>query len=328
MAVDTRVFRILDANLNRAVEGIRVLEDAARMLLDDARLTAELKALRHDLAGVVRDDPMLARQLLAARDSDRDVLRPDHGESAVRRMDAAAVVRANGSRAREAVRTIEEYAKLGLPDLAARAKAVRFRLYDLERELVPRLMIQPFADGGALRAYVILDGFTLDAAVDLAARLVAAGATAVACNPGRLGDGDYTHLLAGVRDACPGIPVLGIDRPDCALAAGCAGVQLSPGGLTPGDCRRIAGPGFAVGRTVPPFPDDPADFDYFVIERSDHEAGDSVEEIDTRIPMVTMTAPDAVDAHNVTRLNGILIQPGEEAAGLRAVTLSAGWSCG
>ena len=50
MPVNPAVLRILDANANRAREALRVVEDYARFVLDDAALSGELKQLRHDLA--------------------------------------------------------------------------------------------------------------------------------------------------------------------------------------------------------------------------------------------------------------------------------------
>ena len=49
------MLRLLDANLNRAAEGLRVADDLARFVLDDAGLSGEFKAIRHGLvaAGVV-----------------------------------------------------------------------------------------------------------------------------------------------------------------------------------------------------------------------------------------------------------------------------------
>ncbi|MFN9975138.1 MAG: hypothetical protein ACK58T_35130, partial [Phycisphaerae bacterium] len=44
---DASVWRILDAALNRAREGLRVLEDHARFISDDRSLSGSLKAIRH-----------------------------------------------------------------------------------------------------------------------------------------------------------------------------------------------------------------------------------------------------------------------------------------
>ena len=48
-AYSRETLRIIDANLNRAAEGLRVLEDIARLGLNDASLSERLKTLRHEL---------------------------------------------------------------------------------------------------------------------------------------------------------------------------------------------------------------------------------------------------------------------------------------
>jgi thiamine-phosphate pyrophosphorylase len=44
-----RLPRLIDANLNRAREGLRVLEDLARFELDDAALSERAKQIRHGI---------------------------------------------------------------------------------------------------------------------------------------------------------------------------------------------------------------------------------------------------------------------------------------
>src|SRR5688572_18127364 len=62
--------RILDANLNRAREGLRVLEDYARFILNDDSISAHLKRIRHDLAACA---PQLASEAILHRDTPGDV---------------------------------------------------------------------------------------------------------------------------------------------------------------------------------------------------------------------------------------------------------------
>src|SRR5690606_23398103 len=45
--------RILDAAANRGREGLRVVEDAARFLLNDAHLCGLLKSVRHELTAAL-----------------------------------------------------------------------------------------------------------------------------------------------------------------------------------------------------------------------------------------------------------------------------------
>ena len=57
------ILRVLDAATNRANEGLRVIEDFVRFILDDQHLTVLTKQLRHDLSAaltIVSPDSRLA----------------------------------------------------------------------------------------------------------------------------------------------------------------------------------------------------------------------------------------------------------------------------
>ena len=60
------ILRVLDASINRASEGLRVVESFARMVLEDAYLSEQLKRLRHDLTSACTN--INAAQRLQARD--------------------------------------------------------------------------------------------------------------------------------------------------------------------------------------------------------------------------------------------------------------------
>src|SRR5262245_26311963 len=125
------LYRILDANLNRAREALRVLEDIARFHHDDAAAAARLKEARHALDARARPG---TREVLQARDSLRDVGR-DGDRPVDRPRPLRDIVAANVKRAGEALRTIEEVAKGRLPELSREAHRRRFDLYTLEKEL-------------------------------------------------------------------------------------------------------------------------------------------------------------------------------------------------
>ncbi|VAX40982.1 hypothetical protein MNBD_PLANCTO03-307, partial [hydrothermal vent metagenome] len=65
--------RLIDANANRAREGLRVLEDLARFVLHDQSLAAACKSLRHTLSETVEHLPLDRAHLLAWRDTASDV---------------------------------------------------------------------------------------------------------------------------------------------------------------------------------------------------------------------------------------------------------------
>ena len=91
------LIRLLDANANRAREGLRVLEDAARFVLDEPSLTAEAKALRHEITALISQ--LVAQGAVAARDVGSDVGLNDDLASEVERPSLGSVIAAAAHRA-------------------------------------------------------------------------------------------------------------------------------------------------------------------------------------------------------------------------------------
>ena len=120
------LYRVIDANLNRLKEGIRVIEDIARYLQNDKALASRLKALRHQS----RVDDL--KNLLASRDSVNDVLRPT-SESEMDRNTLESILIANYKRAQESSRVLEEMYKIVDPTLSETFKQIRYDLYTIEK---------------------------------------------------------------------------------------------------------------------------------------------------------------------------------------------------
>jgi thiamine-phosphate pyrophosphorylase len=123
-----KIFRVLDANLNRAREGLRVLEDTARFVWDDRGLFTVLRKARHDLDKATRS---AYPHLVAGRESAKDMgRRMAEGQS----RDWPGLVAANFRRAQEALRVLEEYGKVFAPGAAGAFKKIRFQLYRAEKK--------------------------------------------------------------------------------------------------------------------------------------------------------------------------------------------------
>lgn len=129
------IYRIIDANLNRSREGIRVVEEVARLYFDDASLSSKFKALRHELTNFARKN-FDERKLLSFRDSLKDVGADSMGNLEKKRADLHSIVQANLRRSQEAARVLEEFGKLINPDSARAFKRIRFKLYTLEQEIL------------------------------------------------------------------------------------------------------------------------------------------------------------------------------------------------
>ncbi len=121
------LFRVVDANLNRLKEGIRVIEDIARYSFNDKPLATKLKSLRHQS----KVDNL--ESLLSSRDSVNDVLRPTI-KSEMNRSDIKSIIIANYKRGQESARVLEEMYKIIDPALSENFKTIRYELYALEKE--------------------------------------------------------------------------------------------------------------------------------------------------------------------------------------------------
>ena len=151
---NVQVFRIVDANLNRLSEGLRVLEDMARMIFNSSDLTLQIKTMRHDL---IRADSSLNEQLIQSRDSVGDVGINLEVSDEAKNKDLAGVLVANARRAQESLRVLEETSKLpGIPLDSEKFKQARFNLYDIERNLLSRLLRQDKVKK-LIGLYVIMD---------------------------------------------------------------------------------------------------------------------------------------------------------------------------
>lgn len=120
--------RLIDANLNRLREGIRVVEDIFRYIYNDKDTAIKLKQLRH----LARLDNY--KELLETRDVKNDVLRASI-KSEQNRDDLYSILIANFKRAQESSRVLEEFTKLTSIEDSENFKFIRYELYNLETVL-------------------------------------------------------------------------------------------------------------------------------------------------------------------------------------------------
>lgn len=123
------LYRVIDANLNRLKEGIRVVEDIARYRDNNKKLSSRLKELRHKAK--IKE----TLELLKERDSINDVLRTTI-KSELNRTDISAIILANFKRAQESARVLEELYKLHSAEYSENFKQIRYELYTLEKSIM------------------------------------------------------------------------------------------------------------------------------------------------------------------------------------------------
>ena len=249
------VLRLLDANLDRAREGLRVLEDWARFGLDRADLVARTKDMRQRLGRLHRSRYKQARH--AASDPAIGMAHPAQAE----RQRPEAVVAANAARVQEALRVLEEFGRQADPELAVEAAAIRYALYDLERELLQADGLRAERRARLLDCHLYL---VIGPLPDLEARVEAALAGGVRLVQYRAKEGsldpqgqpltDLGRLeqARALRALCArhGALFLINDRIDLALAVDADGVHLGQGDLPPAVARSLLGPERLLGRST------------------------------------------------------------------------------
>ena len=121
--------RLIDANLNRLREGIRVVEDIYRYIFNDKKIAKSLKKLRH------KSRILIYKDLLASRDIKNDILKVST-QSEQNRTNIDDILVANFKRSQESARVLEEFCKLIDNQTSENFKNIRYELYDLEKSIL------------------------------------------------------------------------------------------------------------------------------------------------------------------------------------------------
>ena len=243
--LDPRVARLIDANLDRAREGLRVVEDWCRFGLDREDLVFTLKDWRQRLGRLHQDRYKKARS--TSTDTGAGLGHP----AQLDRHSPRQVVAANCGRVQEALRVLEEYGRSIDAPLAKEAAAVRYGLYDLEVTCLE-------ATAGSNRRRRLEDcrlclvtspSDRLIATVDAALR------SGVAMVQYRAKDGSDLERFEEARslaELCHQHGALFIvnDRIDLALAVDADGVHLGQDDLPTAVARRLIGTERLLGRST------------------------------------------------------------------------------
>ncbi|MDD5432892.1 MAG: thiamine-phosphate pyrophosphorylase [Candidatus Omnitrophica bacterium] len=134
--------RIIDANINRAKEGLRVTEEITRFILDNRSLTEDLKKIRHSLDSILNKFPA-KKELLEQRYSLRDVGFDIFVKSEFKRKDFKDIFFANMQRVKESIRVLEEFSKLIDTKIASGFKKIRYNIYETEKKIAKKILSLP-----------------------------------------------------------------------------------------------------------------------------------------------------------------------------------------
>ncbi len=239
--------RVLDANANRAAEGLRTLEDYARLVREDLGVATWIKELRHRLATALATLPRAER--LAARATYRDAGTELTTAEELQRTELATIIPAACERITQSLRNLEEYSKLVSAAASDAFKHLRYEAYDVLAQAELRLLT-----GQRLlpdqRLYVLVDcSLPLAAFQQSLTSLAEVGVDLFQLRDKRAEGSQLVRYARAAVNALGNTAAKLIvnDRVDVALASGAAGVHLGQEDLSLADARRLAGGRLLIG---------------------------------------------------------------------------------
>lgn len=125
-----KIYRIADVNANRVREGLRVIEDITRFILDDLYLTSLTKKTRHSVTAILKDS-----NYIKTRDSKGDVGKFLNTKEECNKNNIKEIAFANIHRVEEGLRVLEEIFKIIDKGKSIKFKNIRFKTYSIEKQL-------------------------------------------------------------------------------------------------------------------------------------------------------------------------------------------------
>lgn len=225
--MERAVYRIIDANFNRAREAARVVEEYCRFWLNCERLSARAKSVRHQLCSTALSIDKGA--LICSRDSETDFGRTMTVTGQMERKSLTDGFTAAAKRLTEALRALSEMCSIAEPALSEQFEQLRFEAYTLEKDII--LFSNAKEKFSTVRLYIVLTvtNNNSDQQInDLIKSCIAGQADCIQLRSKGLCDSRVFKLAKDLADACRQNNILSIinDRVDIAAIAGADGVHL------------------------------------------------------------------------------------------------------
>jgi len=246
--MERAVYRIIDANFNRAREAIRVIEEHCRFALNSRPLSERAKELRHQLSSAI--GKLNADKLISSRDTLGDVGVDQKVEGQLSRADLIDCVTAASKRLTEALRALAETAQTIDSSIAASIEKLRYAAYTLEKDiLLFGIAAEKFK---RVKLYVIISSNLPADIISLAQHCAAGGADCLQLRAKDIDDDQLFALALEFVDICRASGVLSIinDRVDIAVAAGADGVHLGQNDLPVSQARKLQLSPLIIGKSA------------------------------------------------------------------------------
>ena len=270
---DIRVAQIIDANLDRAREGLRVLEDWARFGLGMEEFVKRIKNHRQILGRNHLNVYKEARNF--TEDKCTGISHPEQ----LFRHKIENIISSNAARVQEALRVIEEFSRSHNKHLANTASDIRYDIYKLEIELIE-------AETNKINSKIIKENNLYFIAIEhddlirKIASVLEAGVKIIQYRPKNIIDKRVLKEAKKIRELCKGYSALFIinDRIDIALACDADGVHLGQEDIDIKSARKILGLSKIIGLSA----NTRGDIEYAIREGCDYLGIGALFETDTK----------------------------------------------
>ncbi|MCP4611670.1 MAG: thiamine phosphate synthase [Planctomycetes bacterium] len=235
--MERAVYRIIDANFNRAREAIRVIEEYCRFALNSVPLTERAKQIRHELSTAI--SKLDAGRLISSRDTLGDVGVGRTVDKQLIRGDLIDCFTAGCKRLTEALRALAETAQTLDRTVAEAIEKLRYSAYTLEKDIV--IYGDTSEKYKSIKLYIVITSNLPTEVISLAYKCADGGADCIQMRTKGIADDILFALAVEFVRICKEGGVLSIinDRIDVAAASGADGVHLGQNDLPIEQARKV-----------------------------------------------------------------------------------------
>ena len=242
---DLRIFQVIDANLDRAREGLRVLEDWARFGLGNEDFVIRIKNFRQ----------ILGKNHLEIYKTSRNYIEDQckglsHAEQ-INKKSPDKIISCNSARVQESLRVIEEFSRNHNKHLSKVASKIRYEIYTLEIELLnfnTRKNAESIISENSL--YAITD--QKENLLEIIEKILLAGVKIIQYRFKNGNDKNHFKVAIQIKSLCKKYNSLFIvnDRIDIALASNADGIHLGQDDIDITTARKLLGSSKIIGITA------------------------------------------------------------------------------
>lgn len=246
--MEQAVYRIIDANFNRAREAARSVEEFCRFALNSKSLTKRAKQLRHELSACIGG--LNTARLISCRDTLGDVGVDLKVDKQLSRGDLYDCCIAACKRLSEALRVLAEVLRIQGQTEADAMERLRYTAYTLEKDIV--IQSHAFEKYRSVRLYVVITSNLPMEVISLTGKCIVGGADCIQLRAKTVDDDTLFALAVEFVKMCKDAGIVSIinDRTDIAVAAGADGVHLGQNDLPVAQARRLGLAPLIIGKST------------------------------------------------------------------------------